>query len=98
MNPESVLSHSLVTPLRQWPRTGGSARFIPRNPRLRHSDKHTASLFQTTLRSFFPPRCPYIKVDFDFTLSDPKQNAVDERPTDPVSKISKPYLEWSIID
>ena len=40
--------------------------------------------------------CPYIKVEVDFTLSDPKQK--DERPTDKVSKISKPYLEWSIID
>jgi len=41
-------------------------------------------------------RCPYIKVEVDFTLSDAKQK--DERPTDTVSKISKPYLEWSIGD
>jgi coproporphyrinogen III oxidase-like Fe-S oxidoreductase len=47
---------------------------------------------------FVHRRCPYIKVDVDFTLSDPKQSIVDERPTDIVSKISKPYLEWSIID
>ena len=38
--------------------------------------------------------CPYIKVDVDFTVSDPKQ----ERPTDTIAKISKPYLEWSIGD
>jgi hypothetical protein len=49
-------------------------------------------------RTFVHRRCPYIKVDVDFTLSDPKQSIVDERPTDTVSKISKPYLEWSIID
>src|SRR6266480_7165550 len=49
-------------------------------------------------RTFVHRRCPYIKVDVDFTLSDPKQSAVDERPTDTVSKISKPYLEWSIGD
>jgi hypothetical protein len=41
-------------------------------------------------------RCPYIKIEVDFTLSDPKQK--DERLTDTVSKVSKPYLEWSIID
>ena len=49
-----------------------------------------------THRTFVHRRCPYIKVDVDFTLSAPKQS--DERPTDTVSKIFKPYLEWSIID
>jgi len=49
-------------------------------------------------RTFVHRHCPYIKVDVDFTLSDSKQSAVDERPTDTVSKISKPYLEWSIAD
>lgn len=48
-------------------------------------------------RTFVHRRCPYIKVDVDFTLSDPKQTVL-ERPADIVSKISKPYLEWSIID
>src|SRR6185295_4140275 len=43
-------------------------------------------------RIFVHRRCQYIKVDVDFTASDPKQK--DERPTDTVSKISKPYLEW----
>jgi hypothetical protein len=45
-------------------------------------------------RTFVYRRCPYIKVDVDFTLSNPKQ----ERPSDIISKISKPYLDWSIID
>ena len=49
-------------------------------------------------RTFVHRRCPYIKVDVDFMLSDPKQSAVDERPTDTVSRISKPYLDWSIAD
>jgi hypothetical protein len=49
-------------------------------------------------RTFVHRRCPYLKVDVDFLLSDPKRSAVDERPTDTVSKISKPYLEWSISD
>jgi hypothetical protein len=40
--------------------------------------------------------CPYIKVDVDFTLSDSKQD--EERQTDIIAKISKPYLDWSVID
>ena len=53
-------------------------------------------LSTATHRTFVHRRCPYIKVDVDFTLSDAKQR--DERPSDSVSKVSKPYLEWSIID
>jgi hypothetical protein len=51
-----------------------------------------------THRTFVYRGCPYIKVDVDFTLSDPKQKTVEERPTDTIHKISKPYLEWSIND
>ena len=51
-----------------------------------------------TWNHFVHRRCPYIKVDVEFTLSDPKQLGLEERPTDIISKISKPYLEWSIID
>ena len=49
-------------------------------------------------RTYVYRRCPYIKVDVDFTLSDPKQNVLEERPTDTIIKISKPYLGWGIID
>jgi hypothetical protein len=49
-------------------------------------------------RTFVYRGCPYIKVDVDFTPSDPKQKMVEERPTDTISKISKPYLDWSIGD
>jgi hypothetical protein len=49
-------------------------------------------------RTYVYRGCPYIKVDVDFTLSDPKQNVLEERPTDIISKISKPYLDWSIGD
>jgi hypothetical protein len=42
--------------------------------------------------------CPYVKVDVHFNLSDPKQDAPDERPTDTIATISKPYLDWSIAD
>src|SRR2546429_9238446 len=33
-------------------------------------------------RTFVHRRGPYIKIDVNFTLSDPKQSIVDERPTD----------------
>ena len=49
-------------------------------------------------RTYVHRRCPYIKVDVEFTLSEPKQSVVEERPTDTISKISKPYLRWSIGD
>jgi len=49
-------------------------------------------------RTFVHRHCPYIKVDVDFTLSDPKQPGLEERPTDTVSKISKPYLDWTVFD
>jgi hypothetical protein len=39
---------------------------------------------------------PYIKVDIDFSCSDPTQR--EEKPNDVVLKISKPYLDWSNID
>jgi hypothetical protein len=51
-----------------------------------------------TQRTFVYRGCPYIKVDVDFNLSDPKQKTLEERPTDTISKISKPYLDWSIGD
>jgi hypothetical protein len=51
-----------------------------------------------THRTFVYRGCPYIKVDVDFTFSGPKQKMVAERPTDTISKISKPYLDWSISD
>jgi hypothetical protein len=49
-------------------------------------------------RTYFYRGCPYpyIKVDVDFRLSEPTQR--EERPTDVVTKISKPYLDWSITD
>jgi hypothetical protein len=49
-------------------------------------------------RTYVYRACPYIKVDVDFTPSDPKQNGTEEQPTDIITTISKPYLEWSIID
>jgi len=47
-------------------------------------------------RTYVYRDCPYIKVDVDFSPSAPKQDV--ERPTDIVTKVSKPYLDWSIAD
>jgi hypothetical protein len=55
-------------------------------------------LSTATHRTFVHRRCPYIKVDVEFTLSSPKQGGLDERPNDAVKTISKPYLAWSIDD
>jgi hypothetical protein len=49
-------------------------------------------------RRFVYRRCPYIKLDVEFKLSAPDQDVLDERMTDTISKISKPFLEWSIAD
>jgi hypothetical protein len=55
-------------------------------------------LSTTTHQTFVYRGCPYIKVDVDFTPSDQKQKMIEERPTDTISKISKPYLDWTIAD
>ena len=49
-------------------------------------------------QTFIYRRCPYIKVDVDFILSSPTQPVLETRLTDAVSKISKPYLDWIIMD
>jgi hypothetical protein len=49
-------------------------------------------------RTYVYRTCPYIKVDVDFAVFDPAHNVTQERPTDTISKISKPYLDWSITD
>ena len=51
-----------------------------------------------TQRTFVHRRCPFIKVDVEFVPSESTQKPLEERPTDTVSKISKPYLEWSRMD
>ena len=41
--------------------------------------------------------CPYIKVDVDFAAVG-AADATGESPQDKIVKISRPYLEWSIMD
>ncbi len=47
-------------------------------------------------RTYALRRCPYIKIDVQFTLSQPDQH--DELPTDTIREVSRPYLAWSIND
>jgi len=47
-------------------------------------------------RTYVLRRCPQIKVDVEFVPTQPDQTG--EKPTDIISKISKPYLDWSVID
>jgi len=41
--------------------------------------------------------CPYIKVDVEFEPVEAIADR-DELPTDKIRRISKPFLEWSILD
>ncbi len=45
-------------------------------------------------QSFVYRSCWLIRVDVDFSPSDSK----DAQPTDIITKISKPYLEWHVLD
>jgi hypothetical protein len=53
-------------------------------------------LSTVTHRKYVYRDCPYIKVDVEFAPSVPKQDI--EKPTDIVTNISKPYLDWSVAD
>lgn len=53
-------------------------------------------LSTVTHRIYVHRDCPYIKVDVDFATSALKQDA--EKPSDVITRISKPYLDWSIND
>jgi hypothetical protein len=53
-----------------------------------------AGLSAVTHGTYVYRDCPYVKVDVDFAPSGSKQDV--ERPTDVVTRISKPWLEWSI--
>jgi hypothetical protein len=49
-------------------------------------------------RTYAHRRCPYIKIDVEFKLADSNQGALDERATDTVSKVSRLYLDWTVLD
>ena len=47
-------------------------------------------------RKYVYRECPFIKVDVEFKATDDDKSI--EKPGDIITKISKPYLEWSIMD
>jgi len=51
-----------------------------------------------TQQRFVYRECPYIKVDVDFEAVGEPKNQTLLQPEDKIRKISKPFLEWSIID
>ena len=51
-------------------------------------------------RRYVYKHCPYIKVDVEFSPADvdASPDATTENPDDKIVKISRPYLEYSIMD
>ena len=51
-----------------------------------------------TQQRFVYRECRYIKVDVEFEAVGEPKNQTLLQPEDKITKISKPFLEWSIID
>lgn len=47
-------------------------------------------------RRYVHQRCPYIKVDVEFKPVGKKKDFLQEKAADKITKISTPFLEWSI--
>ena len=60
--------------------------------------KEEGGISTRTLRRYRYRDCPYIKVDVEFEPVGEPENKLSESPKDKIIKISKPFLEWSIID
>jgi hypothetical protein len=49
-------------------------------------------------RTYVSIDCPYIKVDVQFKQADRDSDALAEVPEDVIESISRPYLQWTIMD
>ncbi len=49
-------------------------------------------------RTYVLRECPYIKVDVDFKAVGREGDLLWESPDDSIAAISRPYLEWSVMD
>jgi hypothetical protein len=49
-------------------------------------------------RTFVSIECPYIKVDVQFKPVNQETDALPESPADVIESISRPYLQWTIMD
>ena len=60
--------------------------------------KEEGGISTRTWRRYVYRDCPYIKVDVEFEPVGEPENKTLQSPRDKIIKISKPFLEWSIID
>ena len=60
--------------------------------------KEEGGISTRTWRRYVYRDCPYIKVDVEFEPVGEPENKVSQSPGDTIIKISKPFLEWSIMD
>ena len=60
--------------------------------------KEEGGISTRTWRRYAYRDCPYIKVDAEFEPVDDPENKRNQSPSDRIIKISKPFLEWSIMD
>lgn len=55
-------------------------------------------LSSRTWRTYVYRRCPYIKVDVEFKPVRSESDKFSEMPEDLITRISRPYLQWPIMD
>ena len=55
-------------------------------------------LRSATRGTYVHRHCRHIKVDVEFTTPNPQQKSPEHRPADILTRISKPYLAWNIMD
>jgi hypothetical protein len=51
-----------------------------------------------THRTYVYKRCPYIKVDVEFVPVGNEDNGFTEMPEDRIGALSRPYLQYSVMD
>jgi hypothetical protein len=60
--------------------------------------KEEGGLSTRTQRRYVYRDCPYIKVEVEFEPVGEPENKLSQSPRDKIIKISRPFLEWSIVD
>jgi hypothetical protein len=60
--------------------------------------KEEGGISTRTWRRYAYRYCAYIKVDVEFEPVGEPEDKLSQSPKDKILKISKPFLEWSIID
>jgi hypothetical protein len=60
--------------------------------------KEEGGISNRAWRRYVYRECSYIKVDAEFEPVEEPQDKLTQHPNDKIAKISKPFLEWSIVD